>query len=444
MKKKLLWQLILVICISIVAMFSLATTAEVATGGYEGQIRMWTFLNPEGTAGREVALKQIITSFEKDFPNCKVIVEPQQWDVMTAKFFAAHQAGNAPDIMWVGINLVGQAMQMGALEPFENLFLKDWSDTDLADIEDPLWELTSKNGKHYTISVSRGAYGIGYREDLLKEKGITTPILTWDELIEAGKKLTEKDAKTGIQRYGFGVALSTEKALDPNVYIVDLLYRQGDLFTKDGKAMWSTESGIKAMQLQSDMIKVHNITPASVVNSNVDDILRDFAAGKYAMILMTLVRATALQEAATFDKNLIKFMLIPSFDGKAPSPSRVGAWCIGVWSKSQNKEAAGKFLEYMFNKESDKLWVTLGGQIPLRKSTIETCKDFLADPLNYHLSIGAKGIATASYFEPTNFKTGGYVIDINKAVQEIIINNKPIQEALADAEKAFNERNFGK
>lgn len=99
-----------------------------ADDGGEQTVRMWTFLDPEADNGRAKALKQMIETFEAENPGIKIVVEPQDWEQMTPKFFAAHAAGNAPDIIWCIMDEMGAALDLGALEPLENLFLKDWTD----------------------------------------------------------------------------------------------------------------------------------------------------------------------------------------------------------------------------------------------------------------------------------------------------------------------------
>jgi multiple sugar transport system substrate-binding protein len=438
--------LFLTFILAIVAVLAFATgkNEEKALTGGPVTIRMWTYLNPEAKGSREVALNHIITNFKKDFPNINVVVEPQQWDLMTPKFLAAAKTGTAPDVIWVIPTELGAAVDQGTLEPFENLFLKNWSANDIADVKDGYWDLGAKGNKHYQVGLTRNLYLIYYREDLLAAKGIKfPPVPTWDEFIHAAKLLTEKDAKTGLMRYGFGIPMSDTKP-DPGIFVSSLIYEQGDMFSKDGKPMWSTDAGVRAMKLQTDMVRVHGITPQSVVNDNIENVINEFVAGKYAMIFAISSRIRQIQTTATFNPGTIKMMLIPSYDGKNNSPGVVGGWCIGVWSGGKNKQAAGKFVEYMFNPQSDSIWLKEGGQIPVRKSTIQANADFLSDPLNSFFPIVAKGFVSAAYFQPTAFPISGFKETQNKAAQMIIVNETPIKKALEDAEREFIKINTTK
>lgn len=432
-KKRILVSLVLV-GLMVMAVSSLAWGQEITT------IRMWTFLNPSGSSGREVALRQIIDSFEEENPGIKVVVEPQQWDVMTPKFLAAHLVGNAPDIIWVLDDDLGAALELNALADFESLFLSEWTEEDIQDVDDVFWRLGNKDGKHYQVTLSRNYISIIYRKDLLEAKGIEVPIRTWDDLIAAAKELTEVDPETGIKRWGLGQAFATEQA-DPPLIVPCILNEQPSLFTEDGQAKWATEPGIRALEMLRDMILVHGITPESAITSSVEDMYQEFCAGKYAMIIGAGVRIEALRNQATFDGSVIDMMLWPTWDGEGHSPGVVKGWHVGVWSQSEHKQEAGKFVEYMFNEESDRLWVTLGGQVPVRKSTILREPEFFNDPANDYLRTMAEGFSDYGFAQPWEYRIRGWKLDLNNAVQAVVVENTPAEEALKNAELEFNRRN---
>ena len=128
------------ICFVLIGLIMMAVPS-LAFGQGATTIRMWTFLNPAGSSGREVALRQIIENFEAENLGIKVVVEPQQWDVMTSKFLAAHQVGNAPDICWVLDDDLGAALELDALADFESMFLSEWSEEDIQDVDDAFWRM---------------------------------------------------------------------------------------------------------------------------------------------------------------------------------------------------------------------------------------------------------------------------------------------------------------
>lgn len=406
-------------------------------------ITMWTFLNPEGaTGGRNLALKKIIDNYEKANPNVDVVVEPQQWDVMTSKFFAAAEAGNAPDIMWVISHELGTAIELGVLEPLENLFIGDWSRSEVEDISDSFWDWGAQNGNHYQITFSRNYFSLMYRQDLFDQYGIETPLEDWDALIGAAQQLTGRDEELGLDRWGLGQAFGTGK-VDPPIYTYIALDKQGDLFTDDGRADFATPEVAESLDLMIDMITDYGITPETAVSYDQEELFQDFIAGRYGMIVGAAVRIPSLRsQASNFPPESIRLAFYPDADGDGePSPGGISGWAVGVWSESPIKEEAGRFLEYMVSPEADELWVTDGGQVPMRKSTLDSLSDFFSQPENAYLQTMAEGFANYSWATPADFPTSGWREDLNLAAADVLVNGMETMEALEKAENAFNRRN---
>lgn len=450
MKKKSALVKILVCLLNIIVIIGLIgcgtngqkTDADIKskeTGGKK-TIRMWTFLDPTKTSGREVALKQIIDNFEKE-NGVEVVVESQAWDTLTAKFMAAHTSGNAPDIIWINSEDLGSILKMKAIEPFENLFMKEWSKDDLNDVTDQFWDYGTEDGKHYQMGFSRNYVGILYRKDLLEKAGYTVPFKNWDEFRQAAKELTtEKDETTGIARYGFGTPMSVTKS-NPIILSNMLLKEYGTLFNEDGTADWANNTGVEAVDLMKAMVEEDKSIPETCVSTNIDDLCTDFAAGKYAMITGPSTRIEKAQGECVFDPNTIGIMAYPSDEEGVPSPAAITGWCVGVWSKSNEKEMAGKFLEYMFSSEADQLWVEVGGQVPMRKSTLEKSGDFLKDQSKQYIIDAQNCLNEAAWANPTDFTVTAWRDDQAQVMQDVLVNGMDPMEALKKAEKAFDTRN---
>lgn len=404
-------------------------------------ITMWTFLDPTKTSGREVTLKTIIEKFEEMNPGVDVVVEPQTWDTLTAKFLAAHVSGNAPDLIWVNSEDMASVLEAGALEPFENLFMKDWTEEDLADVQDRFWDYGADDGNHYQMGFSRNYVGILYRKDLLEEAGYTVPFKDWDEFRQAALDLTvDVDETTGIRRYGFGTPFSATKS-NPIVLSNMLLKTYGTLFHEDGTANWANETGVAAVELMRAMMEEDGSIPMTCITTDIDSLCTDFAAGKYAMITGPSTRIESLMETCVFDPETIGIMAYPSDEEGVPSPAAITGWCCGVWSGSENKEIAGEFLEYMFSPESDQMWVTVGGQVPMRQSTLEALGDALDDPSLSYIKDAADCLLNAAWANPTEYTVTGWRDDHAQVIQDVIIEGMEPLAALEKAEETFNERN---
>lgn len=422
MKKKVVAALFVsAVCAGCMTMTSMAADTT---------IRMWTFLDPANTEnGRAVALAQMIEEFEAENEGVEIVVEPQDYNTMTAKFLAATTIGDAPDIIWCARDELCGVLNAGALEPLENLFMADWTEEEIADVDDVFFQFGERDGKHYTMGLSKNSVGLYYRSDLLEEAGLSVPT-TFDELLETAKVLTGEDEETGIYRYGLGQAFSTESA-DPQLIVNYIYDKQGSLFNEDGTANWSSEAGVEAMEWIVKTVE-EGVTPKEAVNTANEDTILEFEAGKYAMLLLGGVRMTNVREAASFDSSTIQFAVLPggnNFDG----------WFAGVWSGSENKELAGEFLEKMYSPEADELWVTLGGQAPLRKSTLENMSEFFAEESNQYMKVMSDSFTNAIPLSNT-YTVNGFKFDLNRAIQDVLTGEE-IQESLEAAETAFNTAN---
>ena len=405
----------------------------------QSTVRMWTFLNPTGTAPREVALRQIIDDFEAANPDIRVQVEPQVWDRMTPQFLAAHGAGNAPDIIWAITDLLGTAISAGALEDLNDMFAADWPSERRDAIDDAYWRRCQVDGNQYCIFTSRNYIGLMYRADVFAEAGVEpSEIQTWDDLLAVAERLTERDGAGNVTRWGLGQQFSTTQS-DPQLMVPYMLERQGDIFDEDGSARFATEAGVEALTFQVAMVTDHDVTPRAAVNWSAEDLYEQFVAGRLAMINAASVRVSTIQEQLGRDN--VDFMLWPSAEAGSHAPGVSLGWAVGIWSGSQQKDAASRFLDYMTGPQADALWVEVGGQIPMRSTTIDDLTAFFEQSHNRFLATTATGFGSFAYLTPIEFDIGGWRQDLNQAAQDVIVGGLSPQQALEQAEQRFNQRN---
>lgn len=441
MKKACLILLVAILLISLFAgCTAKSTTAnQTDTVGEETTITMWTFLDPTKTTGREVVLAKLIDDYYAQ-TGVKVVVEPQAWDTLTAKFLAAHATGSAPDLIWVNSEDMGSVLNANALEPLENLFVADWDQQMLDDISDSFWDYASRNGEHYQIGFSRNYVGVVYRKDLLEQAGYSVPFKNWDDFCEAAAQLTvEFDEITQTKRYGFGTPFST-KSSNPIIISNMLLKEYGTMFNADGTANWANETGVAAVDLLQRMMDDGSI-PQDAISTGIDSLCTDFSAGKYAMITGPSTRISSMKANAVFDPDTVSIMPYPSDEEGVYSPAAITGWCVGVWSGSKNKQEAGKFLEYMASPEADQMWVVTGGQVPMRRSTLTACKEFLEMPENQYIMDAYTCLTQAAWANPTEFTVTGWRDDQAQVMQDVLVNGADAMTALREAETTFNERN---
>ncbi len=416
---------------------SIGMLAEAASA--ETTVTMWTFLDPNKTSPREVALKQMIADFEKANPDIKVKVDPQDFAQMPSKFFLGNQTGDDPDIVWIDAKNLSGLDKSGAGADLDQLLISHWSQADRDDYyAKAAFNAAVYGGAHRAIPLFNGGSMIYYRKDLLKAAGIDPASLTtWDAILEAAKKLTvDKDKDGRVDVWGFGMPLAPLKTEASPVYI-SLLEEPDSLYTGKCKINLDSDLGVKGITYTADLINKYKVTPQDALVDNVDDVTDQFIAGRYAIAIGSMLRYSVIKSKATFGTDNFDIMKWPSWTGDKPGATPLSGWWVAAWKKSPHLAEAGKFLDYMLGEEGVKLWATVGGQVPTRKSILDS-PDFAGPQYDWvRLMIDAWG--ETGYMDPPECNTRALQGAINEATARVVLENMDPKAALAEAEQKFDD-----
>lgn len=399
-------------------------------------VTMWTFLNPEKSSPRELALKQMIADFQAANPDITINVEPQDFAQMPTKFFLGHRTGTNPDVVWIDAKNIGGLHKSGAGADLEALITNTWPQAERDDFFVTAgWEAGRHEGKLVALPLFHGASVIYYRKDFLAEAGIDPASLTsWDALLDAAKKLTkDTDGDGRIDVWGFGLPLAPLKT-ESTPALIGMLDQDEAVFS-ECKANFATETGAKALSYTASLITEHKVTPQDALIYNVDDITEQYAAGRYAIAITSILRYSVIARNASFDKANIGILAWPSWSGDHAGPMPVSGWWVAVWEKSPRREAAAKWVNYMVGEQGVKLWSTVGGQVPTRKSLLED--PYFQKPENAWVSAMVDAWSASSWMEPTECNTRTMQGALNEAASRVIIDGISPMEALKEAENKF-------
>lgn len=417
--------------LSAVAALLLSSAAHAQT-----TVTMWTFLDPAKTSPREVALKQMIDEFQAKNPDIRVVVEPQDFAQMPSKFFLGHRTGTNPDIVWIDAKNLGGLQQSGAGADIEELVVNAWPQEDRDDFFVRAgWEAARHDGTLVALPLFHGASVVYYRKDLLAEAGIDPAgLTTWDAIAEAARTLTKDNDGDGVTDiWGFGMPLAPLKTESTPVLIGMLA---GDEPAFDGcTANWATDIGERSLQYTVDLIAEHGVSPRDAIIYDVDDITEQFIAGRYAIAITSNLRYSVIVGNAEFGVENIGIMPWPSWDGEKSGPMPVSGWWVAAWNKSPRLEEAGKFLDHMLSRDGVRLWATVGGQVPTRRSLLDD--PFFAEPRNAWVSTMIDAWSANSWMEPTQCNTRTLQGVLNEATSRVLVDGIAPRAALEEAEKKF-------
>lgn len=410
-----------------------------------GEISVWTFLDPDGgTDPRSRSFAKMIENFEAEY-DVDVKVEPQQFDLLTSMFLASAQTGTAPDIIWLYRNDVPMLINEGVLAPLEDTALKGWSEEEIKDISGGLFNVfKTSDGYHYAKDFGIGAYMIIYRKDIFEKEGIKYPFETWEDLIEAAKKLTYTDPKTGMDVYGLGMPL-IRVGPDPTIlHSILATAMDSQIFNPDGTAGWNGPEGLESLKFIKSLIYDHKIVPEDAINTQNDPLIQQFLAGKFAMISAPSLRMSAIRESIDICDPLdVQIMPLPKYKGKSTLHNLSG-WMIGINADSKNMDASSAFFRHLISPESDLIWVKEAGQNPSRRSTVKNNMDFFGQPENEFFIPASEAINDSSFFpvNPKGHPVTAWTTDILQIVEDSTVGGMTEQEALDVSVEAFNKRNI--
>ncbi|GGY10600.1 ABC transporter substrate-binding protein [Streptomyces tanashiensis] len=314
----------------------------------KGSITVWSWQGPAAE------LKALIPEFNKTYPDIRVTVEdignPAIWDKITAGLAAGGQG--LADVLHIGVDYLP-----GYVEHFPGAFadLAPLGATAHKDAFAPgLWGTVSPDGKRVNaLPWEANSAGFYYRADLFERAGVDVDALqTWDETIEAGKRLK---AKTGVHLLGIDKPASQPDAAN---FFQMLLQLQGAFyFDLEGRITLDSPEAVRAMTL------IKTMNDAGLVSD---------LAGGWNALMSSLKRGTAavlpwptwfggiIEEQVPGEAGKWKVRLPPAVRRGGPTAATVNSTHLAVAGSSRNQAAAWSFVEFALTRPASQVRIYRG------------------------------------------------------------------------------------
>ena len=287
-----------------------------------------------------------------------------------------------------------------------------------------------KDGKLYGLPRNTDVAGFYYNEKMFKENGWTVP-KTYDELLELAKKINDKGIIPLAMDGGDGWPMA--------VYLSDILYKLtgSDYSSTVSDAIKKGDFSDANIKKATEILK--QTADAKMFQKGYDS--QDygtaqnlFTNGQAAMFYMGSWEASmALNEDIPKEiRENIRVFTMPIIDGGKGKATDIAAWNGGgyaVSSKSEHKEEAIKFLNYMY--QPDKLskygWENGVGMSAQDQSAYMTGKETklqmqFVDAVNNATSLSGTPINDCG---PSTFKTS-----IESEIQSVSNGSKSVDDFL--------------
>ena len=408
------------------------------TAALEGEITFWHSF----TQGpRLETIQAAADSFMEQNPGVTINIETFSWADFYTKWTTGLASGNVPDMSTALPNHVVEMIDAEAILPLDGLIDNIGRD---CFYEAPLVEMTAEDGSCYAVPLYSHAQVMWYRTDLLEKYNLDVPT-TWDELYDAAS--TIQQGENGAV-YGCSVPLGTNDMMATR-YLNFYVRSAGEtLITEDGKANLTSQAAIDGINYWVQMYKDNS--PADSINFNVLDQATLYYQGKNAFDFNSGFQIGGVETNTPELLDSIDCAPMPVLkEGEAQTGYETSNIPMVIWQNSKHPEICEAFIKYLYQPENyvPFLLSVPVGMLPALKE-ISTDETFLSDPTvhKYQHSLevisDAVGYGTAIGMESGPRAEAGLVTSqavIENMFQEIILKNKPVEEAAKQAEDKLND-----
>lgn len=306
-----------------------ATEATEATEVKEPETIQWWSPNWDETVSRE-----LVAEFEAANPDIKIDLVITDWDSYKAKTTAAISAKNAPELISVLLTDVKPFVQAGFLEPIDAHMVTVGYDS--SDLLDSAKNIVSYEDNLYAMPFRYDGSGIYYNVDMLAQVGYDQFPTTYEEL----DKMHEDLKVEGI------TACAWPLGNQPNAIIryAALLATEGGQMLSDDEttATLDTPEAVAAMERLANSILDGYASKNSLEYDNTK--LRDaFGSEQFAYYVGGPYDVDPLEES--YPDVTFKAAVMAGNGGMGYTTA--DGWCIILAEKSNNKEAAARFMAFV-------------------------------------------------------------------------------------------------
>jgi N,N'-diacetylchitobiose transport system substrate-binding protein len=412
------------LCLIMVLLGGLVLGVTCQGAGQKLEVWIMQTGNPEGAKN---ALDRVNQEFSKAHPGVTVNVAWIPWASAQQKFITSIIGGIAPDVAEVGTTWNPDFAAMAALENLQP-YVRKWGQQ--SDLNKALLANATFKGKLYGLPWYAGNRAVYYRKDWFAQAGIKSFPKTWKQFTRAAKRLTVDTNKDGkIDRYGFSVNGASRHEFLPLIWM-----NKGRIAVKTAKgwrAAIDSPAAREALQWFADLYLKHKVSPAGSTSWNVLSSRKAFETGAQAM----MIDVAALIPKYLADPNLKdKFAVAPLPYSKQPA-SFVGGSNLVIFSQSKKKALAWDYLKLMQKPVHQLAWADAVGFFPARMSLLKEDK-YTKDP---YLSVFANEMTYGRGYPA--LPQWGQIENSNlllKMMQQIMMGQKTVKQATAEAAKAMN------
>jgi multiple sugar transport system substrate-binding protein len=337
----------------------------------------------------------VIEDFEAQNPDIQVNLHIFTWDEGRQKIADMVAQGKPPTLARVATRWIPEYVASGLLEPVDSYMSPEFRSQFI-----PLLinEGSQYEGRTFGLPITVSSRALYYNKALFKQAGLTLPPENWAKLKSAAMSIRA----LGPDKYGFGIQ---GKEAETSTYFYYFLWGNGgEILTTDGtRPAFNGPEGQAAAQFMMDMID-EGLTQPNPAESVRKDLETSFVEGKLGMVITGPWLAARLKtEAPTLEYGLSTIPYQTTATTLAAQDTLI------LFKQAENKEAAWKFVEFLY-ADKYRLKYALGDGVLPEKISVAKDSQITENPA---YSFFMEKLPTGR-FEPLNVKSA----DISTVVAE--------------------------
>jgi lactose/L-arabinose transport system substrate-binding protein len=363
----------------------------------------------------------VLAKFNALYPNIKVNIQDVLYENRYAQLRQANVSAAGIDVWMVESSSV-EALVTEFPETF--LDVSNWAQRYKSSFDKSKWAANLVNGNVYALPTDAAPVGFWYRADMFSKAGVNpSDIRTWDQYINAGRKIMEANA---------GVKMAP-LFLSSNISM--LIQQQGGYyFDSSGQITISDAKSKQALR----MLKRMNDEGLMLTTGTVNELIFSMKANRVASVLLPVYMVSFIKRFMPEHAKLWGVQQIPAFAEGGGRSASIGGSALMIPKASKNSEAAWAFAEW-YTTEGANDWFDEVGTWPSFLPAIREVVQNKRDPFFATPDIYAPFRTAANRMRPLR-----YTSDIDKGIaamlkaqEQVLKQNVKVPNALEEAAAAL-------
>ena len=392
------------------------TTLGTVTAKAQGQVEIkWLewWVNEWGPANHA----KLIADFEKANPSIKVTVVDTQYPQMAGKLNAAAAGNENYDVFGTEGSWLSGINKLGYVENLDPWLAKDKAFADSLTSVTPL----KLYGRTLALALYLIPYQFAYNVDSFSTAGLKPPS-NWEEFVRVEERLRDKAAG----KYGMSMPLSDGGFILTRYFGFRLAQEGGRLFDDSGKVVFNSPEGVAAAKWWKDFYSRGLVVPGSL-GENQTQMLEFLASGQ----VTTVIDGPFIWSKAKQIDPKIRLAYAPAWRARTGGYFW-GTSGVGMSAKSPHKDAAWKFLQYLYSKDVS---INMTKTISLPWATKAAMNSLMgsSDPMLAHIPEFANQDPGHNLLEPVLPEAEKLIDALKISFQEAVTGKKDPKQALDEA-----------